>query len=151
MDLIKLVFIPFFILLCISCSSGDGSKSDRLRADSLTNEVVNGKMNVAVLAKSSEFMYFNEKYFHEPADLKVIPAFDKVQIQVVTYRIYQHVRLANNRYQFNVEKASELHIPNKAFVYYQRSFDEMNRKAAASKDSIRLELPNDYASMLIHE
>ena len=151
MNLIKTVFITFFILLCISCSSGDGSESDRLRADSLTNEVVNGRMNIAVLAKSDEFMYFNEKYFHEPADLKVIPTFDKVQIQVVTYRIYQHVKLHNNRYQFNVKKANELHIPNKAFVYYQRSFDEINRKAAGSKDSIRLELPNNYASMLINE
>ena len=151
MNLIKTVFITFFILLCISCSSGDGSKSDRLRADSLTNEVVNGKMDIAVLAKSDEFMYFNEKYFHEPADLKFIPAFDKAQIQVVTYRIYQHVSLEGNRYRFNVKKASELHIPNKAFVYNKRSFEEMNRKAAASKDSIRLELPHNYASMLINE
>ncbi|MNT94035.1 hypothetical protein D3C72_2356370 [compost metagenome] len=57
----------------------------------------------------------------------------------------------DNRYQFAVKQAKDLHIPNKAFVYYQRSFDEMNRKAAASKDSIRLELPDNYATRLIKE
>ncbi|HAE68778.1 MULTISPECIES: hypothetical protein [Sphingobacterium] len=151
MNPIKAVLIPIFVLLCVCCSSGDGSKSERLRADSLVNEVVNGRLALATLAESNEFMYFNDKYFHEPADLKVIPKFDKVQIQVVTYRIYQHVKLKNNRYVFNVQKASELHIPNSAFVYYQRSFDDMNRKAALSKDSIRLELPDNYASLLINE
>ncbi|MGE8302798.1 MAG: hypothetical protein ACN6OW_24735, partial [Sphingobacterium paramultivorum] len=93
MNLIKAVLISIIVFLCICCSSGDGSKSERLRADSLVNEVVDGKLNIATLAESNEFMYFNDKYFHEPADLKVIPKFDKVQIQVVTYRIYQHVRL----------------------------------------------------------
>ncbi|WP_286895458.1 MULTISPECIES: hypothetical protein [Sphingobacterium] len=151
MNPIKAVLIPIFALLCVCCSSGDGSKSERLRADSLVNEVVNGRLALATLAESNEFMYFNDKYFHEPADLKVIPKFDKVQIQVVTYRIYQHVKLKNNRYVFNAQKASELHIPNSAFVYYQRSFDDMNRKAALSKDSIRLELPDNYASLLINE
>ncbi len=139
------------VMLLASCSAGDGNKMERQRADSLCNEVINGKLNLEQLAESDEFMYFDEKYFHEPADLKTIPAFDKVQIQLVTYRIYKHVKLVDNRYQFAVKQAKDLHIPNKAFVYYQRSFDEMNRKAAASKDSIRLELPDDYATRLIRE
>lgn len=143
-----LLFVSVTIF-CAACSAGDGNQLERQRADSLTNEVIKGKLNLEQLAKSDEFMYFNEKYFHEPADLKTIPVFDKIQIQLVTYRIYKHVKLADNRYQFTVKQARELHIPNKAFVYYQRSFDEMNRKAAASKDSIRLELPDDYPAMLI--
>ena len=151
MNLIKTVLIPIIVFLCICCSSGDGSKSERLRADSLVNEVVDGKLDITTLSESNEFMYFNDKYFHEPADLKVIPKFDKVQIQVVTYRIYQHVRLKNNRYEFKVQKASELHIPNSAFVYYHRSVDDMNRKAALSKVSIRLGLPDNYASLVTNE
>ncbi|MFU1856437.1 hypothetical protein ACK8HY_05395 [Sphingobacterium sp. NGMCC 1.201703] len=138
-------------VLCISCAAGDGNKMERRRADSLTNEVIKGKISLERLAKSDEFMYFNEKYFYEPADLKAIPKFDKVQIQIVTYRIYKHVKLSDNRYHFTVKQAKDLHIPNKAFVYYQRSFDEMNRKAATSKDSIRLELPDDYATKLLSE
>ncbi|WP_312792587.1 hypothetical protein [Sphingobacterium sp.] len=151
MNSIKVCLIPFFITFCASCSSGDGNKSERSRADSLVNEVIKGRMDIESLAKSSEFMYFNEKYFHEPADLRNIPKFDKVQIQVVTYRIYKHVTLENNRYKFKIHQAKEIYIPNKAFVYYQRSFEEMNRKAAASRDSIRLELPNDYAAILLKD
>lgn len=139
------------VILSASCSAGDGNNMERQRADSLCNEVINGKLKLEQLAESDEFVYFDEKYFHEPADLKTIPAFDKVQIQLVTYRIYKHVKLVDNRYQFAVKQAKDLHIPNKAFVYYQRSFDEMNRKAAASRDSIRLELPDDYATRLIRE
>lgn len=139
------------IALWVSCTAGDGNKMERQRADSLANKVVEGKINLEWLANSDEFMYFNEKYFHEPADLKTIPKLDKVQIQIVTYRIYKHVKLSDNRYHFSVKQAKDLCIPNKAFVYYQRSFDEMNRKAAASKDSIRLELPDNYATKLINE
>jgi hypothetical protein len=67
MNLIKTVLIPIIVFLCICCSSGDGSKSERLRADSLVNEVVDGKLKITTLAESNEFMYFNDKYFHEPA------------------------------------------------------------------------------------
>ncbi|MDM1296368.1 hypothetical protein HX021_18950 [Sphingobacterium sp. N143] len=152
MNLLKVNFVLLIGMLCyISCNTGDGNKVERLRADSLINEVISGKLSLESLATSNEFMYFNEKYFHQSTDLNSIPLFDKKQIQVVTYRIYQNVKLVGNRYQFMVKQAKDLHIPNKAFVYYQRSFEEMNRRAAASKDSIRLELPDDYASQLIEQ
>lgn len=146
-----------FLIACLgsfiflSCNSGDGSRDDRLKADSLAKQVVLGKLSIETLAQSDEFMYFNDKYFYEPADLKSMSMLDKVQIQIVTYRIYQHVKLLDNRYQFTVKYAKDLHIPNKAFVYYQRSFEAMNRKAAASNDSIQLQLPDDYATKLIKE
>ncbi|MCW8311834.1 hypothetical protein ACR78Z_17620 [Sphingobacterium thalpophilum] len=135
----------------ISCHGGDGSDLERLRADSLVSEVIKGRLSLDSLAKSQEFMYFNEKYFHEPANLKEMSAFDRIQVQVVTYRIYSHVKLVKNRYQFGVKQAKDLHIPNRAFVYYQRSFEEMNRRAAASRDSVQLELPEDYAIMLLKQ
>ncbi len=151
MNVFQIALIPLFALIFICCYSGNGSKTERLRADSLVREVVKGNLSLLSLAESNEFMYFKDKYFYEPANLKIISKFDKIQIQVVTYRIYQHVKLENNRYRFHIQNARQLHIPNKAFVYYQRSFEEMNRRAAASKDSIRLKLPNDYATLLIAE
>ena len=148
MSVRKILILGYILAVFCACSDGNGTQEEVKKADSLVDEVIKGNLKLKDLAESNNFMYFNKKFYTSPANLDSLPLKDRIQVQVVSYRIFKNVKLIDNRYVFKVQSAKQLHIPNQAFVYYQRSFDQMTRRAVKSRESLQLKLFGNADSLL---